>query len=205
MANKANRIIDVMDCINKGITSREKIPIISLSLLTGHTCNTGCSVFSFGPWHAKNTQNHGQAGKAPEKGHRDNQRSGKPDIWEKAKNWVDSALKKEGLREPLSPYSNVQRVATKKSLPFYKQSRGKDEGSCVQITLWYSSWILEECHWNKIHKESIGLPSIGHFKDLAGQGAGLPCLDHAIARKGWTRPWLRSPPTWYFIILWSYW
>lgn len=33
---------------------------------------------------------------------------------------------------------------------------------------------------------SVGFPGIGHFNDLAGQGAGLPCLDHAIDRKSWT-------------------
>lgn len=34
----------------------------------------------------------------------------------------------------------------------------------------------------------VGLSNTGHFKDLAGQSAGLPCLDHAIDRKGCTRP-----------------
>lgn len=49
MAKEANGIFDMMDWMNKGIASRDKITIISLSHLTGHTCNTGFSVFSFGP------------------------------------------------------------------------------------------------------------------------------------------------------------
>lgn len=28
---------------------------------------------------------------------------------------------------------------------------------------------------------------IGHFCESAGQGAGLSCLDHAFAVKGWAR------------------
>lgn len=30
---------------------------------------------------------------------------------------------------------------------------------------------------------SGGFPRIGHFSDLAGQGAGTPSLDHAFPRK----------------------
>lgn len=134
MAKKANRITDRMDCINKGITSREKITLsLSHSALVRPHLQYWSSVFSFGPWYAKTPQNHGQGGKGPGKSHGDNQRSGKPDVWRKAENWVHSALKKEGLREPLSPYSSFQKVATKKRLPFYKQSHGKHEGSCIKL------------------------------------------------------------------------
>jgi len=72
VAKKANKMLG---CINKGITSKDKEAIIQLysTILRPHL--EYCAVVV--PTKQKRC---GQAGKAPEKGHKDDQKIGKPAV-----------------------------------------------------------------------------------------------------------------------------
>ncbi|GAB0176921.1 mitochondrial enolase superfamily member 1 [Grus japonensis] len=74
VAKKANRMLG---CINKGITSRDKviIPLYSVPVTPGILCSVLVPAMQ---------KRCGQAGEGPEEGHQDDQRTGKPAIGGKA-------------------------------------------------------------------------------------------------------------------------
>lgn len=156
------------------------------------------TAFRFGPCYKKGC---GLAGQSPERDHKDEQRRGKPGMWEKAERTWEKMAGGDNFTMFL-----YLKDSNKDQTPFYKGVIWKRWGVMGTSNSWgESSWTQNETFMRIISPRKWW---IDWYWTLLGfvwteSFAGPSCLDCAFARKGWTRWSWRSLPTWNSMIIWT--